>query len=937
MTQTMRDQLLLNGFWSTGNDFAEIPAHCEVDYPSELSDPDRIASDIGRIDWSFTSDDTTYLSHDIHPYPAKFIPQIPSNLIARLSLRGDLVLDPFCGSGTTALEAVRLGRRAIGVDANPVGILAGKVKTTQLGNADIRDLHGLRSALRAQLTRVTDDAAQLITEYSEHIPDIPNRTKWFPDTSCGEMAMIRSYACQLETEAAKNIALLAISKSVLKASNQDSETRYVSKPKEILPGDTLKNYLRAIDGIIRDVNETESTIRYGVSSFIEADMRLLADDQIPNESIDLVVTSPPYGNAMDYHLYHRFRLFWLGYDPRKLAKIEIGSHLRHQKETTGFDSYAEEMGACVNQLFRVLKSGRYAAFVIGDSVYEGKKYDGGKLIARVGQEAGFEQTVIVPRKIHKTRRSFAAGRRATDEWIVVLRKPSTTVKVTLDSPPYRLWPYEKTLRKRELEKLSEANVKQSGEKSIVQVDSYTLPRLRRATFCHRMQSNNGNEELSWQAMVENGLAASPSARKDPKYITHGIHPYKGKFYPQLAKSLMNISEIRPGGVILDPFCGSGTTLLEGYLNGYSTRGCDLNPLAAKIASAKVGILEVDPTLVCEAAASLLDSISNAPSTFLKKNEQFSESSLEEIESWFPKPVIWKLNWLLQRIRSVSAATVSDFFEVILSSIIRDISHQDPRDLRIRRRKEPLNDADVLGGFRESLEFQLDRLNRFWSVRGYSPFQFHHSVVRHSDSREWLAYEHLGLDEASVDLVLTSPPYATALPYIDTYRLSLLVLFGMTAKDRRPTEVSLIGSREIARKTRCEYELLLAEGEIKLPDTILRFVGSLISQGEKTDIGFRRQNMPALLLRFFIDMQRVFENTYNAMRPGAEAMIVMGDNITTIGAKQIPIRTTRFVAEIAQSVGLQQVETIPITVTTDNSIHAKNSIKENGVLRFHKPG
>ena len=46
---------------------------------------------------------------------------------------------------------------------------------------------------------------------------------------------------------------------------------------------------------------------------------------------------------MDYHLYHRFRLFWLGFDPRKLAKIEIGSHLRHQKEATGFSAYLGEM------------------------------------------------------------------------------------------------------------------------------------------------------------------------------------------------------------------------------------------------------------------------------------------------------------------------------------------------------------------------------------------------------------------------------------------------------------------------------------------------------------------------------------------------------------------------------------------------------------------
>ena len=81
------------------------------------------------VDWAFSDANTLYLSHDIHPYPAKFIPQIPATLIATLSAPGDCVLDPFGGSGTTALEALRLGRRALSVDANPICEIIGRVKT----------------------------------------------------------------------------------------------------------------------------------------------------------------------------------------------------------------------------------------------------------------------------------------------------------------------------------------------------------------------------------------------------------------------------------------------------------------------------------------------------------------------------------------------------------------------------------------------------------------------------------------------------------------------------------------------------------------------------------------------------------------------------------------------------------------------------------------
>ena len=75
----------------------------------ELEDSAAVFSELQSQDWSFTHDDTRYLTHDLHPYPAKFIPQIPAHLIARLSVPGDTVFDPFGGSATTAVEAVRLG------------------------------------------------------------------------------------------------------------------------------------------------------------------------------------------------------------------------------------------------------------------------------------------------------------------------------------------------------------------------------------------------------------------------------------------------------------------------------------------------------------------------------------------------------------------------------------------------------------------------------------------------------------------------------------------------------------------------------------------------------------------------------------------------------------------------------------------------------------
>ncbi|MFQ6056141.1 MAG: DNA methyltransferase, partial [Methanosarcinales archaeon] len=82
------------------------------------------------IDWSFRGADTKYATHGLHQYPARMIPQIPHQLIPKFSKTGDLILDPFSGSGTVLAESILYGRYAIGVDINPLACLISKVKST---------------------------------------------------------------------------------------------------------------------------------------------------------------------------------------------------------------------------------------------------------------------------------------------------------------------------------------------------------------------------------------------------------------------------------------------------------------------------------------------------------------------------------------------------------------------------------------------------------------------------------------------------------------------------------------------------------------------------------------------------------------------------------------------------------------------------------------
>ena len=252
----------------------DFPNYNEIESPDDLQDIKRISSSLSSIDWSFQTDYTGFLTHDLHPYPAKYIPQIPGTCIAQLSLPGELVFDPFGGSGTTALEAVRMGRRAISTDANAIGTLIGRVKTSNLDRSALIDIQTIRSAITTTIIDLPHPDS-LCTDYFQYIPDIPNIDKWFPITSRGELAFIRSHISNIVSSTAKDVALLALSRIVLSVSFQESETRYSSKPRDIQRGDTLKRYLAALDTIVRNVVRTQAVVRFGISKFITMSCRPL--------------------------------------------------------------------------------------------------------------------------------------------------------------------------------------------------------------------------------------------------------------------------------------------------------------------------------------------------------------------------------------------------------------------------------------------------------------------------------------------------------------------------------------------------------------------------------------------------------------------------------------------------------------------------------------
>jgi tRNA G10 N-methylase Trm11 len=916
------------------------PISTEIGSLSELIRSGEVIAKLRSIDWSFTDAHTGYLSHDIHPYPAKFIPQLPRTLISQLSLRGEVVYDPFGGSATTALEAILLGRRSLSSDVHPLSKVIGEAKTITLTVEEDFNVVSFANELlliSEQKVKFPEIIAPASSE--KYIPPIPNITKWFHENAISELAYLRFRIDSLRFDAVKSLALVALSKSILKASFQDEETRYARRPREVTPGTVIKLFATNLQSTLKKVRALGPLLQFRRAEFRTLDLRnaVLGRD-LESNSVDLVVTSPPYPNTNDYHLYHRFRLFWLGYDPRELADKEIGSHLRHQKQETGFDFYLHEMASCLGKLQSVLRPGRFAVFVVGDGVFEGRLYSTSDSLAEMAANCGFEVVGIIPRNVHATKRSFmSSARRLRLEQLLILRKPDVSARLTCLEPPYKLWPYEQVLQRMELERLLPSASNLQAKKLQVRTNALGLDKLRRLTFVHAISGQSTGTERTWQAILENGDVFVSSRRKDPKYVTHGIHPYKGKFYPQLAKALFNLAAVDPGNAVLDPFCGSGTVLLEAYLNGLKAVGTDLNILAWKIAHVKTELLEVDAfkrdRLLSEFQKQL-----DQPSESEDDLDGFSPAVWSELTSWFPRPVLRKLGWIFRIIQDVNDVCVREAIEILVSSIVRQVSQQEPRDLRIRRRKKSIHDAPVYELLVERVRDLRRRLKHFSERSAYAPSRFLPAKAIHGDSRELAMFAKNGVQSGSIDTIVTSPPYATALPYIDTDRLSILLLFAMESKRRAQIESSLIGTREIRKQGRNSLDARIDGGDFEgiLSETAISIISEIRKLNRASDGGFRKQNTAALLYLYFRDMSKVFANLNCLLKNGGSAFFVIGDNQTVAGDKLIRVKTTRALKEIGEAIGWEMIRELPITVTTENRFHVRNSITTNTILCFKKP-
>jgi len=523
--------------------------------------------------------------------------------------------------------------------------------------------------------------------------------------------------------------------------------------------------------------------------------------------------------------------------------------------------------------------------------------------------------------------------------------------------PY-IQPFERTLALAELRALAQTAAVPVDRQTDQPVLFSLLPVVEPAALAKRLAyweviEDADRRHLTTQVLRErtvsaarNGIAANESSqlplldeialpnRRCLRYGTHGIHEYRGKFFPQLVRSLINIAGVPKRGIVADPMCGSGTTPVEAVLGNYKALGLDMNPLSVLMARIKCSLLSVNPGLLVSTYNRIRSQMQRRPG---KRNGQLTyfhslpACDQEYLSKWFSGQVLHDLDEIARAIQA-SDERVRDFFWLSLSNILRRVSWQKDDDLRVRKEVRADGEVDAVREFLEELGRSVRLVLSFIFNNRETPFGSFRIVA--GDARnlasEWDQWR------GKIDAVITSPPYATALPYLDTDRLSLCYLGLLSRPEHRQKDQNMIGNREISEKQRLLYWNLFQSKKKSLPKSVASLIEKVSTLNSRIEVGFRRRNLPALLTKYFLDMQQVFAGTLTALRPGSPAYVVIGNNHTIAGGQRVEIATASLLVDIASQLGMRPEERIPMEMLVSRDIFKKNAVASEEILCFRTP-
>lgn len=779
--------------------------------------------------------DTTYLTHGIHPYAAKYIPQIPNLIIREHTAERNAVLDPFCGSGTTLLEAALLGRKSIGIDLNPVAALISLAKTTPL---DITEINFLREF--ANGLSWGRESKKLLQGYEDPLDH------WFERQVFMELSYIRNTINEhITIPRVRNLALCNLSAIVVQVSRQESETRYAAKEKSTSVGCTIKKFCTRMQRVLDRLQDLSNFIvgTRNIPQIIQKDLRFITEEDLPADTVDLIVTSPPYPNSYDYYLYHKWRMWWLGYDVKLVQKAEIGSRNEHSSRKAPIESYRDKMIAALRPAINSLKSSKLAYILVGDAVIDGKLINIANVYSEIADQLPLRLVDHIGYNQGKVSRSFrektSAGCHGGARSIEKLQRVLVFEKVAAKSLPRAVF------------------------NGAIRTEAYASAKLRLVTLDEK---------------IESGAKVALKSQDIGRHI-HSLGRYPSKFIPEIpAWAIKNYS--KPGDIVLDPFMGSATTLVEAAIAGRNSVGLDVSPYSVLLAKAKTTIVE--PTILLESARQFSEFLLAS-----KRIPKVERPHFDLEDFWFNERHLNELAYLLNFVRTNFSADLVPFYEAVISTVIRPCSYQDESQVKVKRdpKKVVKGTSSPIELIKVNFDKQIARLLGFRRLETHNvttvPLLQSASTLKSFASPD------------TVDLVITSPPYINAMNYAMTHRSESFVLGLLNDQSKLAHDREYFGSERVYVKEYSDLAIYNNEfgRKIELNDVLARIFEL---EPKRSFIAYR----------FFSLMWEALEGCAYALKEGGHCVLVVGRN-TIKGQK---VDTFGILVSMCEAMGMSLIKT-----------------------------
>jgi DNA modification methylase len=400
---------------------------------------------------------------------------------------------------------------------------------------------------------------------------------------------------------------------------------------------------------------------------------------------------------------------------------------------------------------------------------------------------------------------------------------------------------------------------------------------------------------------------------------HFVHPYPAKLLAEIPRFFLSNDVLSsPGDVVLDPFCGTGTVLLEAAYRKRHWIGADVNPLARLISRVKLGTTNVK---TIEDGLIKIEHL-------LSEDREVLQPDVVNVDLWYGSTVKHQLARLADAIGSLPRSKTRDFFMICLSICSRDLSNADPRlsvPVRLKLDHYPKGHP-----FRKKT---ADRLIRLKTIDAFVHFRSVVSTTLNNlrdsppdkpfDKGRILSSAQTIRDQLGtncVDLIITSPPYLGAQKYIRASSLNLGWLGLAKSHELRSLEDQVVGREHFPKSQvsiRSSPEILHAQRLIRKTDAINPLRGKIADT-------------------YLSEMKQIIDTLYAALRPGGHLILIIGNN-HLCGS---PFPTEKYLRQFAIASGftvrLRLVDTIKSRGLMTKRNKTANLISREWILVLHKP-